>query len=102
MDFVWETGRILPWKWRNHLVNMEVEVPPPLYFLEVQVVETKGPSRLATAGEFPRPEGSYSKGPCHPFPCCTLRILGPSLEGVEPSITRVCTLKTLVFEGADP
>ena len=32
----------------------------------------------------------------------TLRILGPSLEGVEPSITRVCTLKTLVFEGADP
>ena len=22
--------------------------------------------------------------------------------GVEPSITRVCTLKTLVFEGADP
>ena len=31
-----------------------------------------------------------------------LSILGPSLEGVEPSMTRVCTLKTLVFEGADP
>ena len=30
------------------------------------------------------------------------RIRGPSLEGVEPFITRVCTLKTLVFEGADP
>ena len=26
-----------------------------------------------------------------------LSILGPSLEGVEPSITRVCTLKTIVF-----
>ena len=24
--------------------------------------------------------------------CCTLRILGPSFEGVEPSITRVCNL----------
>ena len=34
--------------------------------------------------------------------CGTLRIRGPSLEGIEPSITRVCTLKTLVFEGADP
>ena len=31
-----------------------------------------------------------------------LRIRGPSLEGIEPSITRVCTLKNIVFEGADP
>ena len=31
-----------------------------------------------------------------------LRIRGPSLEGIEPSITRVCTLKSIVFEGADP